>query len=123
MEMTFALVIDDNKQTTEALVQMLKIWDISARAAFGPSVAMKILGELVPDIVFLDINMPGVDGFEVLAYLQREPRLARVPVIIVTSDDQPETTQRAFTEGASAVVLKPVMVSILEGALRKTGII
>ena len=40
--------------------------------------------------------MPGVDGFEVLAYLRREPRLAGLPVIIVTSDDQPETAQRAL---------------------------
>lgn len=121
--MTIALVIDDNKQTTQALVQMLKIWDISARPAYGPSAAMKILKEATPNIVFLDINMPGVDGFEVLTYLRREPRLADVPVIIVTSDDQPETIQRAIAGGAKTVILKPVMVSILEGALKKVGII
>jgi len=121
--MTTALVIDDNKQTTEALVQMLKIWDISAMPAYGPGSAMKILGDLTPKIVFLDINMPGVDGFEILAYLRREPRLAGVPVIVVTSDDQPETTQKALTGGANAVVLKPVMVGILEGALKKIGIL
>ncbi len=44
--MTTALVIDDNKQTTEALVQMLKIWEINARAALGPGPAMKILGRI-----------------------------------------------------------------------------
>lgn len=121
--MTIAVVIDDNKQTTEALMQMLKIWDISARPAYGPSAGMKILSEVTPNIVFLDINMPGANGFEVLASLRREPRLAGVPVIIVTSDDQPETTQRALAGGASAVVLKPVMVSILEGALKKAGIL
>jgi CheY-like chemotaxis protein len=84
---------------------------------------MKILSEVTPNIVFLDINMPGANGFEVLAYLRREPRLVGVPVIIVTSDDQPETTQRAIAGGASAVVLKPVMVTILEGALKKAGIL
>jgi PleD family two-component response regulator len=121
--MTVALVIDDNKQTTEALVQMLKIWDIAARPALGPSAAMAILRELTPDLVFLDINMPGVDGFEVLAYLRREPRLSMIPVIIVTSDDQPETTTRALAGGANAVVLKPIMVDILENALVKAGIV
>jgi chemosensory pili system protein ChpA (sensor histidine kinase/response regulator) len=121
--MTVALVIDDNKQTTEALVQMLKIWEINARPALGPSAAMAILRELTPNVVFLDINMPGVDGFEVLAYLRREPRLANIPVIIVTSDDQPETTTRAIAGGANAVVLKPIMVDILENALMKGGII
>jgi CheY-like chemotaxis protein len=121
--MTIALVIDDNKQTADALVQMLKIWEINARAALGPGAAMKILGEETPNIIFLDINMPGVDGFEVLSYLRREPRLSGLPVIVVTSDDQPETTQHALAGGANAVVLKPVMVGILEGALRTTGIL
>ena len=43
-----ALVIDDNKQTAEALVQMLKIWNISARPAYGPGAAMKILARQPP---------------------------------------------------------------------------
>ena len=54
--MGVALVIDDNKQTAEALIQMLGIWDIKARLALGPSAAMAILGELTPNVVFLDIN-------------------------------------------------------------------
>jgi DNA-binding NarL/FixJ family response regulator len=49
--------------------------------------------------------------------------LAGIPVIIVTSDDQPETAKRAQKDGASSVVLKPVMVDILEVALKKAGII
>jgi PleD family two-component response regulator len=121
--MAIALVIDDNKQTTDALIQMLKIWEINAHAALGPGAAMKILGEETPNVVFLDINMPGVDGFEVLSYLRREPRLSGVPVIVVTSDDQPETAHHAIAGGANAVILKPVMVGILEGALKTTGII
>ena len=121
--MTSALVIDDNKQTTEALVQMLKIWDIEARSALGPGAAMKMLSEEVPKVVFLDINMPGVDGFDVLAYMRREPRLEAVPVIVVTSDVQPETSRRAIERGAKAVVLKPVTVDMLEGALKEASII
>jgi PleD family two-component response regulator len=121
--MTYALVIDDNRQTAEALVQMLKLWDIPARMALNPSSAMIILGEVVPQIVFLDINMPGVDGFEVLGFLKREPRLLNVPVVVVTSDDQPETSRRAFNDGASAFVIKPVMVETIESALMKVGMI
>lgn len=121
--MAFALVIDDNKLTTEAMVQMLKLWDIAARQALSPSAAMAILNMDTPEIVFLDINMPGIDGFEVLAYLRREPRLAKVPVVIATSDDQPETSKRAIMGGANAVLIKPVMVDVLENVLRKVGII
>jgi PleD family two-component response regulator len=121
--MTYALVIDDNRQTAEALVQMLKLWDIPARMALSPSSAIVILGDVVPRIVFLDINMPGVDGFEVLGFLKREPRLLNVPVVVVTSDDQPETSRRAFNDGASAFVIKPVMIETIEAALKKVKII
>ncbi len=67
--------------------------------------------------------MPGADGFEVLAYLRREPRLAKVPVIIGTSDDQPQTSKRAMDEGANAVIIKTDMADSLEKALKKVGII
>jgi CheY-like chemotaxis protein len=120
---TFALVIDDNRQTADALCQMLRIWKIPSRSALTPSAGMAILREEKPKVIFLDINMPGVDGFEVLSYLRREPHLIGVPVIIVTSDDQPQTAQRALKEGASAIVIKPVMAEILEDALKKAGLL
>ncbi len=121
--MTYALVIDDNRQTAEALCQMLRIWRIASRTALTPSAGMAILKEANPNVIFLDINMPGVDGFEVLSYLRREPHLIGVPVIIVTSDDQPETAERALKGGASAVIIKPVMAEILEDALKKAGLL
>jgi CheY-like chemotaxis protein len=120
---TYALIIDDNKQMAEALEQMLKLWDIPTRIALTPSAAMAILVEATPRMVFLDINMPGVDGFEVLGYLKREPRLAGSPVIVVTSDDQPETAQRALAGGAEAIIIKPVMIDLLEETLQKAGIL
>jgi PleD family two-component response regulator len=121
--MSFAFVIDDSRQAADALVQMLKLWDMDARTILNPAAAMSILETEKPNIIFLDINMPGVDGFEVIGFLKREPRLTGVPIIIVTSDDQPETRERALKCGASDVVIKPAMIDFLEAALKKTGII
>ncbi|MCX6035598.1 MAG: response regulator [Chloroflexi bacterium] len=106
-------MIDDNKQTTEALIKMLKLWKITARPALSPSVAMAILRRDTPTIVFLDINIPGVDGFEVLAYLRRESRLAKLPVVVVTSNDQPQTSGHPMNEGVNEVIIKPVMADML----------
>jgi CheY-like chemotaxis protein len=117
------LIIDDNRSTADALKQMLDVLEVPARVAYGSSPAMAFLGSFVPRFVCLDINMPGVDGTEILAYLRREPRLMQVPVIIVTSDDQPETRQRVMRGGAQALVIKPATIDALEDALRRSGVL
>lgn len=121
--MTEALIIDDNRSTADALSQMLTVLGFKSRLAYGSSAAMSILGSgFTPQFIFLDLNMPGVAGTEILAYLRREPRLVRVPVVVVTSDDQPETRTRVLKLGARAVVLKPATIESLEAALKKSKI-
>ena len=117
------LIIDDNRQTADALQQMLEVLDLPARVAYGSSPAMSMLGRFVPRFICLDINMPGVDGTEVLAFLRREPRLKKVPVVIITSDDQPETRQGVMKGGAQAIVIKPATLDALESAFKKAEIV
>lgn len=121
--MTDALIIDDNRETADALKQMLDVLGVPARTAYGASPAISALSSFTPRLVLLDINMPGVDGTEILAFLRREPRLATVPVIVITSDDQPETRQRVMQGGATAVIIKPADFDLLEAALKKAGIL
>lgn len=122
--MTEALIIDDNRSTADALHQMLTVLGHQARAAYGSSPAMALLGTgFTPRFICLDINMPGVDGTEVLAYLKREPRLMLVPVIVITSDDQPETRAKVMKLGASAMIIKPATIDTLESALKTAKIV
>lgn len=118
--MTEALIIDDNRQTADALQQMLTVLGFKARVAYGSSPAISLLGSgFVPQFICLDINMPGVDGTEVLLYLRREPRLIPVPVFVITSDDQPETRDKVMKGGATAMIIKPATIDTLEAALKK----
>ena len=121
--MNDALIIDDNRSTADALQQMLMVLDINARVAYGASPAMSLLSGFTPGLILLDINMPGVDGLEILAYLRREPRLIPIPVIVITSDDQPETRARVMKGGATAMIIKPATLESLEENLKKIGII
>ena len=121
--MSTALIIDDNRQTADALQQMLDVLDVEARVSYGSSPAIELLGKFTPSLILLDINMPGVDGLEVLAYLRREPRLAPVPVVVITSDDQPETRNRVMKGGATAMLIKPATLDALEDALRKAKVL
>ena len=122
--MSEGLIIDDNRQTADALNQMLEVLELKARVAYGSSQAMAVLGTgFIPLFITLDINMPGVDGTEVLLYLRREPNLYNVPVIVITSDDQPETRDRVMNNGASAMIIKPATIDTLEEALKKVKLI
>ena len=118
--MTEALIIDDNRTTADALGQMLNVLGFKARVAYGSGAAMTILsGGFTPKFICLDINMPGVDGTEILAYLCREPRLIPVPVFVITSDDQPETRRKVMKLGANVMIIKPATIDTLEDALKK----
>jgi two-component system chemotaxis response regulator CheY len=120
--MTEALIIDDNRTTADALGQMLNVLGFGARVAYGSGAAMKMLaGGFTPNFICLDINMPGVNGLEILAYLRREPRLIPVPVIVITSDDQPETRRKVMRLGANIMIIKPATIDVLENGLKKVG--
>ncbi len=121
--MPTALVIDDNRQTADTLCQMLALLGVEAQAAYGARAALLTFQRIQPDIVFLDINLPGVDGFEVMAYLRREPGFKDLPVVIITSDDQPETALKARRTGALLFLVKPVTMELIERALRTVKLI
>lgn len=113
-----ALVVDDSRQPADSLCLMLSLIEISARAAYGPRAAILAFQEEKPDVIFLDINMPTVDGFEMMSYIRREPGMSKVPIIIVTADDSPATAAKALQRGAVDVIVKPATVEAIEKALK-----
>ena len=118
--MTEALIIDDNRTTADALGQMLNVLGFKTRVAYGSGAEMKMLaGGFTPKFICLDINMPGVNGIEILAYLRREPRLIPIPVFVITTDDQPETRRKVMRLGANGLIIKPATIDALEDALKK----
>jgi two-component system chemotaxis response regulator CheY len=122
--MADGLIIDDNRTTADALKQMLAVLGLNARVAKGSGAAMSILAKgFVPAFVCLDINMPGVDGTEILAYLRREPRFMPISIFIITSDDQPETRHKVMKLGATAIIIKPATIDILESVLKRAKLL
>lgn len=114
-----ALVVDDHRQTAESICRMLELLGLHAEPVYGSQAALLALKKETPDLVFLDIHLPGISGFEVLRYIQREPHLQGTRVIVITSDDQEETIYRSKSEGALEVVIKPVTLEDLENIINK----
>jgi CheY-like chemotaxis protein len=74
----------------------------------------------LPRILFTDLKMPRVDGFEVLKWVQKNPEFAVVPTIVFSNSSDPQDIQRAYQLGAHAYRVKPADVSRLEEMLRVT---
>ncbi len=75
-----------------------------------------------PLLLLLDINMPRVDGVEVLRRLKGEERTARVPVIVLTTTDDPREIERCYELGCSVYVTKPVAYEDFLEAIKRLGL-
>ena len=113
-----ALVIDDINEVAESLGLMLSLLDVSTTVAISLDAALVAIRDQPPDIIFLDLNMPGVSGFDLLAYLNSVLKLNTIPIVVVTSDDQKTTIERAYMDGALSVIIKPVSFDMLERSLK-----
>ena len=74
----------------------------------------------LPDLILLDINMPGLSGFDVLTTLKHDDRLKRVPVVMLTSSDLTADIARAYELGASGYISKPSYLHDLRAVLGNT---
>lgn len=78
-----------------------------------PEQIFNILDKVIPDLILMDINMPGMNGFELIQKLQTDDRFANIPVIFITADDTIETEIKALEAGAVDVLRKPINPEIV----------
>jgi DNA-binding response OmpR family regulator len=119
MEKTKILVVDDNPTIRKGLGVRLRANDYEVLFAQDAISATAALVTERPDLVVLDLGLPGGDGFVVMERLQRNDRLANTPVIVLTGRELAGNRDRALQAGATAFFQKPVDDSILLFAIRK----
>lgn len=106
--MASILVVDDEPENLELLEGVLSSTSHTVRTAGGGREALQAVEQEVPDLILLDLMMPGVSGFEVCEMLRADPRTARIPIIIVTALAQLGVKERALTLGADDYLTKPI---------------
>ncbi len=102
----FVLVIEDDKFLRELLVRKLAGEGFDVKNAIDSVAAFAILEQRKPNIILLDLILPGVDGFEILAHLKADPKVADVPVIILSNLGQKEDLEKAMALGAKDFMVK-----------------
>ena len=100
------LLVDDAKPNLDILVEGLK-GDHKLSLALNGEMALQIAARTPPDLVLLDIMMPGMDGYEVCRRLRQMPETAEVPIIFLSSLEDVQNKSRGFEAGANDYVTKP----------------
>lgn len=107
------LVVDDTPAALGVVCDALRARGVKVLLAESGAAARAVLVRVTPDLVLLDVMMPGEDGFTVCAALKADPAWRELPVIFLTAVDAPEQKVRAFAAGAVDYVTKPVHVAEL----------
>ncbi len=116
------LLVEDNEDDYEATVRSLKKnhflnpvhWCKSGREALD----FLQTGDNVPDLILLDLNMPGIDGRQVLATVKGDAVLRHIPVIVLTTSNDARDVDQCYDIGASTYIQKPVSFEGLTEAIR-----
>lgn len=103
---TFILVVEDDKFLRELLVRKLASEGFDVQNAIDAQAAFAIMAERKPNIVLLDLILPGVSGFEILEKIKSDPKNADLPVIILSNLGQKEDLDRALLLGAKDFMVK-----------------
>lgn len=107
------LIVDDNSDNLDVLSGVLRPF-YKVKAAINGELALKVAGaKNKPDIILLDIMMPGMDGYEVCRRLKSDPSTANIPVIFVTAKSETKDEQTGFELGAVDYITKPISVPIV----------
>lgn len=102
----FILVIEDDKFLRELLVRKLANEGFDVKNAIDAVAAFAILAERKPNIILCDLILPGVDGFEILDRIKADPKIADVPVVILSNLGQKEDLEKAMKLGAKDFMVK-----------------
>ncbi|MBL0730173.1 response regulator [Rhizobacter sp. J219] len=102
------LLVDDSKTELHFLSELLTKRGYSVRTAEDGEDAMRRLGEDKPDLILMDVVMPGQNGFQLTRAITRDPRFTDVPVIMCTSKNQETDKVWGMRQGARDYIVKPV---------------
>jgi twitching motility two-component system response regulator PilH len=108
MPIQHILLVDDSKTELHFLSDLLTRRGFTVSTAEGGDEAMRRLAEAKPDLILMDVVMPGTNGFQLTRTITRDPRYSDIPVIMCTSKGQETDRVWGLRQGARDYVVKPV---------------
>ncbi len=117
--MSTVLIIDDEKLIVKATELVIRLSGYNVISSFDGVEGLKTAREKKPDLILLDIMMPGIDGWSVLKELKSDPATQQIPVIIFTAKEYIRGKESSLSAGAVDYITKPFETSELLQAIHK----
>ena len=111
------LVIDDNRDAADGMALLIELMGVTAQVAYDGSSALEAAAAFRPDVVLLDLGMPGVDGYDVCRALREQPGGQDLSIVAVTGWGQERDRRRTVDAGFDAHLTKPVGIEQIEQLL------
>lgn len=115
------LLVDDSKTELHLLSDILTQKGFTVRTAENGEEAMRRLAEAKPDLILMDVVMPGQNGFQLTRAITRDERYVGIPIIMCTSKGQETDKVWGMRQGASDYVVKPVKAEELLAKIKALG--
>ena len=115
------LIVEDSA-TTRALIRAVidEIGEFETVEASSGFEALKMLPQQQYDLIITDINMPDINGLELISFVRNNPRFTHLPIVIVSTEKSEEDKKRGMALGATAYVTKPFKSFELQEIIKKT---
>jgi CheY-like chemotaxis protein len=113
------LIVEDNPDSAFSTALLLRLYGHEVRMVHDGQTAVRVIGEDTPDVVLLDIGLPGLDGWEVARQIRRSPQHKKPFLIAVTGYGQDDDRRRSAEAGIDLHLVKPVDPLELQEILRK----
>ena len=101
------LIVDDDVSITELMKALVSMEGHQPTTVNDSTKAMEAANSVNPDLITLDLMMPGLTGFELCELLHQDPKFANTPIIIVSAKDDTESKEKAIKAGAKDYLTKP----------------
>lgn len=113
------LVVEDNERNLKLLRDVLEYAGYDVRVARTGEDGVTLAVKEPPDLVLMDLQLPGIDGMEALRQLRESPRTADIPVVAVTAQAMKQDRERALDAGFDGYVEKPISVRAFPDQVRR----
>ncbi|MFP4634964.1 MAG: response regulator [Nitriliruptoraceae bacterium] len=119
------LLVDDDPVLREVLSTVLDLEEFAVTTAVDGEQALTLVAEEPPEVVVCDVDMPGIDGFEVCRRLRADPAASQLPVVLLTAHGGPAEQRQGVEAGCSALLTKPFspleLIELLRGCTTSVG--